>query len=237
MASQAISESVSVTLRPHSAQEDSHQNLPLLVRRIATERDGLKYVTEKSLEQEIAKGEFEEKDKEPTKIFEEEKSNDYLNQQKKLLASRGEMMQCIDQARNQAAMCLDLLSFQLKDHASQTALQTLSPYIKQTFPRGGLGLDKFQPPGKDPKDTASDSLTSTGWTLKTLNKGADLLLNSARKLNEEVEKETRYWRELSEVKKRGWSVCRVPRQKNLVGVRFGFSEGRSISHFPSAGLI
>ena len=216
--------SVPVTLRPSRPKEDAPNGLPLLVQQIAYERDGLYKVKEKDLEDEIAREELGIED-DNDQDNDDVKTKDLETQQRELLIKRMGMVQSIDAARNQAAMCLDLLSFQLKDEAPQSAMQTLSPYIKQTFPQGGLGLDKIQPPTPSPQDNENDNLASLGWTLQSLNKSADLLLNSAKELTTEVEKETRYWKQLSEVKQKGWNICRIPRQKNLVGVKFGFAEG------------
>ena len=214
-----------VTLRPWATKEDA-PSLPKLVERIANERDGLKNVTEKVLEEEIARERLGINPNEQDDTA-EEKPKDIQAQLKQLFASKGELVQFVDQARNQAAMMLDLLSLQLRDAIPKAALPTLSPFIKESFPEGSLGLDKLQPPKEDAEDVKAAGLVSTGWNFDSLTRNADTLLSSAKKLNAEVEKETRYWQELSEVKGKGWNICRIPRRRNLVGVKFGFSEGRS----------
>lgn len=229
MTSQAPADSITVTLQSQQTDEDANSVLSSLVRRIAVERDGLRNVNERILEEEIARSESSVGAEHIVGQSEdEERPKDFQTQQKELLTARTDMLRFVDESRNQAAMCLDLLSFQLKDEVPKAAMQTLSPFMKQNYPQGGLGLDKLKPTTKDQQDVDDDNLTSLGWSLKSLNNSADLLLSSAKKLNEEVEKETRYWRGISEVKKRGWSICRVPRQRNLVGVKFGFSEGEVI---------
>ncbi len=63
--------------------------------------------------------------------------------------------------------------------------------------------------------------------MKSLNSAADSLLKSASRLEEEVEKETRYWSRALTVKEKGWSLSRLPREKHTLGVRYGFAEGET----------
>lgn len=64
-----------------------------------------------------------------------------------------------------------------------------------------------------------------GWRLQSLSQSADSLLNSALRLEREIEREGAYWEQIRSVKENGWSVCRVPGDPHTLGVRFGFSEG------------
>ena len=64
--------------------------------------------------------------------------------------------------------------------------------------------------------------------MKSLNNAADSLLKSASRLEEEVEKETRYWSQALAVKEKGWSLSRLPREKHTLGVRYGFLEGEAL---------
>ena len=83
-------------------------------------------------------------------------------------------------------------------------------------------------------------MASIGWRMKSLNSAADSLLKSASRLEEEVEKETRYWSQTLAVKEKGWSLSRLPREKHTLGVRYGFAEGETrmkIWHSESASLI
>ncbi|KAL9057186.1 MAG: hypothetical protein Q9162_002514 [Coniocarpon cinnabarinum] len=224
MASGSAIASPGVTLKPSSISEEAANALPQLVQRIATERDGLKNVTEVKLRQEIAeeaaglsKGQVDDE-------VSEDRVKDTALQQKELWAAKNELVRFLDQARNPIALALDTTSFHLRDHAPQQAEQTLSPFIKQNFKQGALGLDRLKPEAKSKADLESDEVTSMGWSLQNLRRSADSLLESARRLNKEVERETRYWQGVSEVKKKGWSISRIPRQRNTVGVKFGFSE-------------
>ena len=39
--------------------------------------------------------------------------------------------------------------------------------------------------------------------------------------------EARYWEDVLAVKQKGWSVCRYPRERQTLGVRYGFLECES----------
>ncbi|KAI9868551.1 MAG: RNA polymerase II mediator complex subunit [Pleopsidium flavum] len=39
-----------------------------------------------------------------------------------------------------------------------------------------------------------------------------------------MEQETKYWEQVLAVKEQGWSICRLPREKHTLGVRYGFAE-------------
>lgn len=58
-----------------------------------------------------------------------------------------------------------------------------------------------------------------------MDSAADSLLKSATRLEQEMERETTYWEKILAVKEQGWSVCRLPREKHTLGVKYGFSEG------------
>ena len=90
------------------------------------------------------------------------------------------------------------------------------------MPNGVLGVDKIQAPQKSETESQTVEL---GWKTQSLKSAADSLLNSATRLEKELEAETRYWDQVLKIKEQGWSVTRLPREKHTLGVRFGFAEG------------
>ena len=76
-------------------------------------------------------------------------------------------------------------------------------------------------------DKATEDIIGLGWRMCSLTQTADVLLSSALRLGQEVQRETTYWQEVLAVNEAGWSLCRVPRERNTLGVRFGFNEGTS----------
>lgn len=129
------------------------------------------------------------------------------------------------QAHNESAQALDFVSLLLSQHAPQQAQQTLNPYIKNALPLGVLGTGRVQPPQKMDAQKDTDSMMAIGWKMQSLDSAADLLLKSATRLELELERETRYWERVLAVKQQGWSVCRLPREKHTLSVKYGFSEG------------
>lgn len=217
--------SSTITLRPQAPPDDASNALPNVVRRIATERDSFKNVTEAKLLEELANEAAGIEKNDDSQDDDQGKPKDPATQQKELWTAKNELVHLLDQARNPIAMALDTTSFQLRDVAPQQANQTLSPFIKENFKQGSLGVDKLEPKKPTQEALEADQITATGWSLQSLTRSADMLLQSAQNLNKEVEKETRYWQRVSEVKRQGWSIARIPRQRNTVGVKFGFTEG------------
>lgn len=135
------------------------------------------------------------------------------------------------QAQNDALTALDFVSLLISKDAPTQADLSMSPFLKQTIPSGTLGYDKSQAsrPSKAYED--SSKTVAMGWNLQSLNSAADRLLNSATRLGKEMEREARYWDQILSVTQQGWSVCRMPREAQTIGVRFGFSECKLTLHF------
>lgn len=63
--------------------------------------------------------------------------------------------------------------------------------------------------------------------MQSLSSAADSLLQAATRLEDEVGRETTYWDQVLSVKEEGWSLCRLPREKHTLGVRYGFAESHA----------
>ena len=121
------------------------------------------------------------------------------------------------------------MSLLLSKHSPAPADSTMSPYLKQNAPTGSLGAEVNGLPKVSDAQQADQEKVSIGWKMQSLNATADSLLKSATRLEEEVERETRYWEQVLAVKEQGWSLCRLPRERYTMGVRYGFAEGMLIS--------
>lgn len=64
--------------------------------------------------------------------------------------------------------------------------------------------------------------------MDSLSRSAESLLTSAKRLEQEMKRETSYWRQVLAIKEAGWPICRIPGERQTLGVRFGFTEGRRI---------
>ncbi len=101
----------------------------------------------------------------------------------------------------------------------------MSPELKQMVPLGSLGAEVVQRPQVSEIERYNEEMTVMGWRMHSLNGTVDSLLRSATRLEEEMEREARYWEQVLAVKEKGWSLHRLPREKHTLGVRYGFAEG------------
>lgn len=126
----------------------------------------------------------------------------------------------------EAMFALDFVSLLLSKYAPRQAETSMSAILKQVAPLGSLNAEVVNPPPK-PESTAKDIKTvSRGWRLQNFDAAANRLLDAATRLESEVASETRYWEEVLAVKNKGWKVCRLPRERQALGVQYGFMEGK-----------
>lgn len=121
-------------------------------------------------------------------------------------------------------MALDFISLLLSKDAPKQAELTMSPHLKQFVKPGTLGMDMWQNMPVDQENMDTDNIIARGYRLDSLQTCADSLLSAASRLEKTVQRETRYWENVLSVSERGWSICRMPREKHNLGVRFGFME-------------
>ena len=127
----------------------------------------------------------------------------------------------------EAMFALDFVSLLVSKYAPRQAETSMSAFLKQSVPLGSLSSEVVNPPTK-PESTVQDTkAVSRGWRLQSFNSAANKLLKSASRLEEEVAAETRYWSEVLAVKDKGWKVCRLPRERQALGVQYGFLEGKT----------
>lgn len=121
---------------------------------------------------------------------------------------------------------VDFVSLLLSKHSPRQTETSMSAYLKQVAPVGSLNAEIVNPPPK-PEGAVNDTKAiSRGWKLQSFNAAASKLLKAATRLEDEVATETRYWGEVLAVKDKGWKVCRMPRERQTLGVQYGFLEGR-----------
>lgn len=121
---------------------------------------------------------------------------------------------------------LDFVSLVLSKDTPRQAEISMSQHLRQSVPIGSLGASIIRQPQLSEKEKTDEELVSQGWKLQGLTSAADSLLRSATRLEEEMEQETKYWEQVLAVKEQGWSICRLPRERHTLGVRYGFAEGK-----------
>ncbi len=89
-----------------------------------------------------------------------------------------------------------------------------------------LGADKLADPRLTEAQRTDNRQIAKGWKAQSLNSVVDSILASATRLEKEIEHETKYWEQVLAVSDSGWAVCRLPNEKHILGVRYGFSEGK-----------
>lgn len=143
------------------------------------------------------------------------------------------MTTCWEQVANQSYRhayseswhALNFVSLVLSKTNPRQAETTIDQHLKQNLPMGCIGAEIVQAPERLEAETNKMQMVSIGWKMQSLRATADSLLRSATRLEQEIGRETRYWEKILTVKEQGWSLCRMPREKHTLGVRFGFAEG------------
>ncbi|KLJ12316.1 hypothetical protein EMPG_12630 [Blastomyces silverae] len=222
-----MEESFPLPLRPFIQKSATEpDSLPIRIAQINSQRGSFRNVTEQSLQAEIdaqrARGaaglEAEETEEAESQ---EVKSTDRLEQ---LFKSRAEIVDFVAQAHSEANYALDLVSLLISKYTPRQAEISMSPYLKQKAPLGSLGIDIIKTPEKT--ETAQKEIVdlSRGWKLETFDFAANKLLQAAFRLEQEVAAETKYWADVLSIKEKGWKICRLPRERQTLGVQCGFLE-------------
>lgn len=126
---------------------------------------------------------------------------------------------------------LDFISLLLSKHAPRQAETSMSAFLKQVAPVGSLNSEVVHPPPKPDSVNKDISTVSRGWRIQNFNSAANKLLGAASRLEKEVEAETKYWNSVLAIKDKGWKVCRLPRERQSLGVQYGFMEGKIKFYF------
>lgn len=125
---------------------------------------------------------------------------------------------------------LDFVSLLLSKDAPVQAGLSMSPFLKEAVPVGTLAATRTQGRVVPDKRKQDDLQVARGWKVQSLDSTVNSILESATRLEKDIESETKYWEQVLAVSEKGWAVCKLPQEPNTLGVRFGFSEGWSRSH-------
>lgn len=142
-----------------------------------------------------------------------------------LQRAKFDMMQQVGIAHNEIMMALDFVSLLETEHAPQ-AQHTMSQALKDSVPPKTLGTDIWAHMPVDEAKQAQDRVLARNVKMRSLQRSADDILGAAKRLEDNVRKETQFWDQMLSISGKGWSICRIPRTKRL-GVRYGFSESAS----------
>lgn len=121
-------------------------------------------------------------------------------------------------------VALDFVSLLLSKDTPVQASLSISAALRDVVSLGTIGSDKLNESRVTPIQRDESKRVAKGWKLTSLTDSMDSLLDSATRLEKEVETETKYWEQILAVSDKGWAICRLPQEKHTLGVRFGFAE-------------
>ncbi|EPS36521.1 hypothetical protein H072_9956 [Dactylellina haptotyla CBS 200.50] len=214
-------------------------SLSSLIPRIQTERGPFKNVNEDGLHEEIAAAEKQHDPQDASKDDDQVplSSEDPPNPREALAIKRQELIKLVEQAQFEAMYALDFVSLLLSSVRPTHAEASMSRHLKENVASGTLGSEPIR--NKEPSVSAkidSDAI-SKGWRSEALIQSAGSLLTAASRLAQESEREEMYWEDVLDVKREGWAICRIPRESQSLGVRFGFSEAGADEKYRGLGVL
>ncbi|KAM0720800.1 hypothetical protein Q7P37_003085 [Cladosporium fusiforme] len=218
-----------LSLQPWPLEKPEPPNIIDVLARVQVERGQLfRNITEASLQEEIATdgalspSQTTSEDGNENDEATDSAKNGQPVSREQLQRAKLEMMQQVGVAHNEIMMALDFVSLLESEHAPQ-AQNTISQALKDAVPPKTLGTDVWARMPVDEAKQAQDRVLAKNVKMRSLQRSADDILGAAKRLEENVRKETQFWDQMLSISSKGWSICRIPRTKRL-GVRYGFSE-------------
>ncbi|OQD75756.1 hypothetical protein PENDEC_c006G04937 [Penicillium decumbens] len=225
--------SFTIPLRPVVEQQDRPDTLPVEIAQINNQWGSFRDVNEDVLRSKIA--EEEARNGAPSEEEEQETSDvDTTERLEQLYKRRADITQFAMQSHMETMFALDFISLLLSKHAPRQAETSMSAFLKQVAPVGSLNSEVVNPPPKPESATKDIATVSRGWRTQNFNAAANKLLNASSRLEGEITSETRYWNEVLAIKEKGWKICRLPRERQALGVQYGFLEATPV--FRDRGL-
>ncbi|KAJ6153564.1 hypothetical protein N7470_006523 [Penicillium chermesinum] len=220
-----MADSFTLPLRVTAEKKDQPDTLPVEIAQINEQWGSFRDVNEDILQAKIAQ-EQEQNGAPPSDEEAEETDLDTAERRDRLYKKRNEIIQFAAQSHTEAMFALDFVSLLLSKHAPRQAETSMSPFLKQVAPLGSLNGEVA---------ALNDIATvSRGWRIQNFNSASSKLLDAASRLDSEVTAESRYWNEVLAVKAKGWKICRLPQNRQALGVQYGFLEATPI--FRDRGL-
>lgn len=194
----SVSNEFPISLRSWPASGHDPSALPTLIQRINFERGGFLNITEESLRPEIAEEEANGQDDDESSSSDEEEEPDKL---KELMIAREELLREIEQAHQSALYALDFISLLLTKDAPVGAIE-ISPLLTELVGPKTLGADKVAASKLTEAQKLDDKQIARGWKAQSLTKAIDSIQASAERLEQEIERETKYWEQVLAVRDR-----------------------------------
>jgi mediator of RNA polymerase II transcription subunit 17 len=221
-----------LSFQPWPLEKPESPDIIKVLQRVQIERGQLfRNVTEASLQEEIATNgdlspeqslsEDEDDDDDDNDLSKRAKNGQPVSRED-LQRAKFDMIHQVGIAHNEIMMAVDFVSL-LESEQAAHAQQTMSVALKEAVPSKTLGTDMWEHMPVDEARLAQDRLLARNVKMRSLQRTADDLLEAAKRLEDNVRKETQFWDQMLSIRSKGWSICRLPNSKGL-GVRYGFSE-------------
>lgn len=146
-------------------------------------------------------------------------------------------MEPYSKAGNVALLTLDFISLLLSKQNPTQAGVTLSQQLRDMVGIGTVGADKLDDSNITDEKTRDQENTAMGWMIEEIKKTQSSTIAASAFLDRELTAEGKFWEEIMAVQKSGWAICKVPRERQTLGVRFGFSEGMEASFVGIEALL
>ncbi|KAL1837339.1 hypothetical protein VTJ49DRAFT_2404 [Mycothermus thermophilus] len=141
-----------------------------------------------------------------------------------IAAAREGLLRAIFQTHQTSMFALDFVSLLLSKENPAQAVTTFSPGLRDMVGIGTLGATMLDAPTSLARSRVPDNrMVAIGKRLMDLNKAADVALAASKRLNKEIDFETKYWSEVLGVGETGWQTFRLPNEPQTLAVQFGFS--------------
>ena len=222
-----------LSFQPWPLEKPQSPDIIQVLQRVQIERGQLfRNVTEASLQEEIATNgdlspeqslseDEEEEDDNENELSKQAKNGQPVSRED-LQRAKFHMINQVAIAHNEIMMAVDFVSLLESEHVAHAA-QTMSVALKEAVPNKTLGTDLWEHMPVDEARLAQDRLLARNVKMRSLQQSADDILGAAKRLEDNVRKETQFWDQMLSISSKGWSICRLPNSKGL-GVRYGFSE-------------
>ncbi|EXJ65565.1 hypothetical protein A1O7_01906 [Cladophialophora yegresii CBS 114405] len=219
----AESNTISLVI-PQEPSAKSH-GLESQIQQIIAQKGHFRHVTERSLLAEIH-GKAAAPDVAQERPEEELPADDDETPQKRterLWERRNHMLERLGAAQNDILCALDFVSW-LISQQSVPARNSMSAPLKEAAPVGSLVAKVLEEKPISPPVRRQLVSVSQGWRSEGFHSASDKLAAASTRLEAEAEHESLFWREVADLRARGWPISRLPRDRKAIGVHFGFAE-------------
>ncbi|KAI1328727.1 subunit 17 of mediator complex-domain-containing protein [Xylariaceae sp. FL0255] len=208
------------SLRPWPISDKKPKSIGEFIARLNAQPGGFRGLNQAQLQRDIDAQEQGQGDEDGPS----EDESDEGEKPKTAIAARDEFLKNIEVAHQSAMLALDTVSLLLSKESPVQASTTLSPMLRDLVGIGTMGASKLNETTFTEAQQQDELTVAIGWRLVGINKAVDSVLAAAERLEKEMELEAKYWADVLAVSDDGWSVCSLPKEKHVLGVRFGFAE-------------